>query len=130
MMIGISPIFAGSINSCILFIISEFRDWIGLTELDKKHKIGAELDEECMVILNNYFLDLADPLPVEGLDEWRHYMYNCPQEHLDEAYTFYKHYLKCMYYNSTFVYRVAGIHTVDRKNCHPCSEANWHSNQN
>ena len=79
---------------------SELKDLLGLSQMDAIHKVGADLEEECMVILMTYFLYAAEVIGIDGLDEWRHFIYNCSEDYVTEAYEFYKLFLKCMFYNS------------------------------
>ena len=83
---------------------SELKDWLGLSEMDSKHKLGAELEEECTAILTTYFLYVSEVVWIDGLDEWRHFIYNCSEDYVTEAYEFYKSFLKCMFYNSEFLF--------------------------
>lgn len=78
----------------------KMRDLLGLSDLCDKHHIGPDMEEECLVILNCYFLDMVDPLLVKGMEEWRYFLYNCSQEYKTSAYEFYKNFLKCMFYKN------------------------------
>ena len=66
-------------------------------QLQHKHEFKLEKPEECMGILNGYFLDLGLPM-YPPLKKYENFCFHPPEEHLRKAYEHYKRTLQCIFY--------------------------------
>ena len=72
-------------------------DYENNQELQHKHEFKLEKPEECMMILNTYFLDLGLPM-YSVFKETENFSFYPPEEHLRKAYEYYKKTLQCIFY--------------------------------
>ena len=85
-------------NTFTRYFTEEF--WPGIEdnqELQHKHEFKLEKPEECILILNSYFLDLGFFM-YPAMKKYRNFVFHPPEEHLRKAYEYYKKALQCIFH--------------------------------
>lgn len=70
------------------------------SKVDAVHVYELELQEECMLILMDHFMELPEIQYVKTMEKLRDFVYNPPKEHLKKAYEYYRQCLQCISYQS------------------------------
>lgn len=64
------------------------------------HDLRLDLEEECLITLLQYFIDLSVPFATDHLGEWIQFIYDGPKEHVRNAYQFHKMSMKCIFHGN------------------------------
>lgn len=73
-------------------------------ESKNKHVLDAAEPEECLVLLQQYFVDMLEPIMNPCAELLAEYLYNCPKEPVEKAYRHYKNALKCICYKNKYIF--------------------------
>ena len=88
-----------SCNAASLYVLfaEEMVPDNGLDQIQHKHEVKLELAEECMFLLQAYFMDIGTTtFPM--FEKWKNYSFHPPTENLRNAYIYYKKALQCIFY--------------------------------